>query len=343
MWLESNSTPLSERSDITPIRPDNKEGNNQQETISFGYTKPNEEGYSFNFENKSDNKEQTTEKADTNDTITIWNITIWNASELTADELNFIQKLSNERTKEFQEIKDLTVEELQKLKDIINLEISERMKRQVRNEQSMKNINSKAQEKIDEVIKLKNEETVQKERKEESDKKRQEEMLNWLEENLWVEYGISPEKNKKMNEIDNVLINEKTNLKKILRGFKKYTGWNYWEKIKELVKQWMGKVIDDIKDTSNIDQIKKAINNSNFKYILESVIPMKIAHDNNKELNLSKKQINWIENYFKIDLENGIIDQWWRDWKTTFNLREIDTPTKWIIKAKIGDMSFIEV
>jgi|GEM_PF-2138826 hypothetical protein len=54
----------------------------------------------------------------------------------------------------------------------------------------------------------------------------------------------------------------------------------------------MGKVIDDIKDTSNIDQIKKAINNSNFKYILESVIPMKIAHDNNKELNLSKKQIN---------------------------------------------------
>jgi hypothetical protein len=41
---------------------------------------------------------------------------------------------------------------------------------------------------------------------------------------LWVEYGISPEKNKKMNEIDNVLINEKTNLKKILRGFKKYTG-----------------------------------------------------------------------------------------------------------------------
>ena len=223
------------------------------------------------------------------------------------------------------------------------MEISERMKRQVKNEQSMKNINSKAQEKIDEVINSKNEETVQKERKEESDKKRQEEMLNWLEENLWVEYGISPEKNKKMNEIDNVLINEKTNLKKILRGFKKYTGWNYWEKIKELVKQWMGKVIDDIKDTSNIDQIKKAINNSNFKYILESVIPMKIAHDNNKELNLSKKQINWIENYFKIDLENGIIDQWWRDWKTTFNLREIDTPTKWIIKAKIGDMSFIEV
>ena len=41
MWLESNSTPLSERSDITPIRPDNKEVNNQKETISFVYTKHN--------------------------------------------------------------------------------------------------------------------------------------------------------------------------------------------------------------------------------------------------------------------------------------------------------------